>query len=396
MTGRGRFIMHACLAGALVTALPALAAGASAKHRKQARGKRAIPATVSPAAAPRDADEPRSPAGGDGGESGTASASERESAEPEPAPRRESARSPAAPSPSPRSDDEQSGAAAAPSVLLPSSRRGAQAAAGEARDDVAGAALSDDDARALGRREASRVAAGRIEVAVSAGIDAGRRVFTYSDPIGAAPQAYRLPLAPLATFRLEVYPLASTDVPVVRDLGLRARVSRGFAMESSTTNGVALQDSWTRFAGDVRQRVLLPGAHGVELGATVGIDASYFDLQTKSDVGSLVPAARMLSLRFGLDGRVPVTPRFSILAGGGYLATLSRGQIYDRFRRPHVAGVDGELGAALALAPGVEARLDGRYTRYFASFSPEVGDPAVAGGALDQQFQLGVGVRYAH
>jgi len=205
-----------------------------------------------------------------------------------------------------------------------------------------------------------------------------------------------LPVAPLATFGLEAYPLAATDLLVVRDLGFRARVSRGFAMASSTTNGVPLQDSWTRFAGELRQRVLLPALHGLELGVAVGVDASYFDLQTKTDVGSLVPAARMLSLRFGLDGRMAVTRRFSVLAGAGYLATLTRGQIYDRFRRPQVAGFDGELGAAIALVPGVEARLDGRYTRYFASFAPEVGDPAVAGGALDEQFQLGLGVRFAH
>ena len=41
-------------------------------------------------------------------------------------------------------------------------------------------------------------------------------------------------------------------------------------------------------------------------------------------------------------------------------------------------------------------RVGGRYTRYFASFDPEVGDAAVAGGALDQQMQMGVALRYAH
>ena len=71
-------------------------------------------------------------------------------------------------------------------------------------------------------------------------------------------------------------------------------------------------------------------------------------------------------------------------------------EIDDRFRRPRVAGIDTELGVAIALTPGSEVRLGGRYTRYFASFDPEVGDAAVAGGALDQQIQMGVALRYAH
>jgi len=397
------------LASALVgvlslAALVPAASGAPSKHPKHARAKRAPPAAVaSPAAAPRDDANARlSPAdpsgsdsrGGPGSEPDTATAAPDAPALVERS-ERGSARAPRPSddeSPSPADDDPP-----AAGVPRGTARSPAPAAARlPTVDDVAGAALTDEDARWLGRREAARVAAGRIEVAVWAGIDAGRRVFTYSDPVGAPPQAYRLPFAPLATFGLEAYPLASTDIPVARDLGFRARVSRGFAMESSTTDGVPLQDSWTRFAGDLRQRVLLPKLRGLELGFTVGVDASYFDLRTEAAVGSLVPAARMLSLRFGLDGKVAVTRRLSALASGGYLATLSRGQIYDRFRQPHVAGLDALVGAAFAVVPGVEVRLEARYTRYFASFAPEVGDPAVAGGALDEQMQLGVGLRYAH
>ena len=88
--------------------------------------------------------------------------------------------------------------------------------------------------------------------------------------------------------------------------------------------------------------------------------------------------------------------RVSLLAGGAWLAPITRGEIYDRFRRPRVAGIDTELGVAIALTSGSEVRLGGRYTRYFASFDPEVGDSAVAGGALDQQMHVGVALRYAH
>ena len=405
---RGRVCLGLVLA--LGAALSPAAFGAPSKHRKPPKGRRAPPA----AAAPRGDAEARAP----GEEASGAAGASLRAAEPEvtAADTADTADTAARSEPPGRarastsSDDrsfepaeERPPATRTARRPTPSVDPRAERAdvVGQARatavvaDEVERAAPNDEDARALGRREAARVAAGRIEVAVSASIDAGRRVFTYSDPVGAPPQPYRLPVAPLATFGLEVYPLASTDIPVVRDLGLRGRVSRGFAMESSTGDGVPLQDSWTRFGGDLRQRLLWP-ARGLELGVTVGVDASYFDLRTDADVGSLVPAARMLSLRLGLDGRIALTRRLAVLAGGGYLATLTRGQIYERFRRPHVAGLDGQLAAAFALVSGVEARLEGRYTRYYASFAPEVGDLAVAGGALDEQMQLGLGLRFAH
>src|SRR5687768_16059979 len=80
-------------------------------------------------------------------------------------------------------------------------------------------ALGNRDVEALGRREAARIAAGRIEVAASASVDLASRQFTYSDPVGPLPVTYLLPFAPMASFGLETYPWASSNVPVLRDLG---------------------------------------------------------------------------------------------------------------------------------------------------------------------------------
>jgi len=88
--------------------------------------------------------------------------------------------------------------------------------------------------------------------------------------------------------------------------------------------------------------------------------------------------------------------RVSALLGVAYLVVTSKGEIYDHFRAARVGGIDGELGCAVAIIPGLEARVGGRYTRYFASFEPKVGDQYVAGGSLDEQLQAGLGVRYAH
>ncbi|HMI84180.1 MAG TPA: hypothetical protein VK550_08800 [Polyangiaceae bacterium] len=256
--------------------------------------------------------------------------------------------------------------------------------------------LGERDLETLGRREAARVAAGRIEVAVSASADLGSRHFQYSDSVGPLPVAYRLPIAPMASFGLETYPFAGSNVPVLRDLGFRGRISQGFAFNSQTPEGVKIETSWTRFGGEVRERIFVPGPHALEIGIFVGADASYFGMETATPLPALLPAARTTAVRLGFDGRLFVAGRLSLLFGAAYLVTTSPGEIYDRFRSPSVFGVDGELGAAFVIVPGLEGRLMGRYTRYVASFKPNIGDRIVAGGALDEQLQFGLGVRYAH
>lgn len=262
--------------------------------------------------------------------------------------------------------------------------------------ETSGARLSDAAAAALGREEAARVAAGRVGVAVWFSVDIGRRHFSYSDPVGPLLAPYRLAIAPMASFGLEAYPFASSAIPALRDLGFRGRISRAFALDSTTPDGEKIETSWTRFGGEVRQRLLIPGQHPLEVGLFAGADASYFGMATKTQLLALLPSARAVSLRFGLDARWFAVKKFSFLLGGAYLVSTSAPEIYQQFRDPQLAGVDAELGCALGLTPDFEARLMGRYTRYFASFQPVPGDRVVAGGALDEQMQLGLGVRYAH
>ena len=209
-------------------------------------------------------------------------------------------------------------------------------------DDEPSSGTEDD---AVGRRERLRLAAGRTEVGVSVSADAGSRHFTYSDPVGRVLAPYRLSLAPMASFGLEAYPLASTNVPVLRDLGLRGRFSHAFALDSKTPDGGKITTNWTRFSGELVERVLVPGPHALELDVFVGGDASYFNMSTRSQVGAVLPAARTIAVRMGLDARLLLAGRFSLMLGGAYLAVTSPGAIYDRFRDAHVAGVDADFGA---------------------------------------------------
>ena len=361
------------VAGALVLA-SSVAFAAPAKHKKP--GKKATP-VASSVPAPEDEAKERSdsvaPAATDSA----------------PAP---------APEPTPKPSDEP----AANTEAMPAPAPGAKASVDLTEATLApeaspsGTELSHGDLEALGRREAARISAGRTEVAVWFAAGVARRTFKYSDPVGQQYAPYRLPLAPMVSMGLEAYPFASSGVLGLRDFGFRAHFSKAFAVDSKTPEGAAIDTSWTRFGAEARQRLLFPSAHPLELGLAVGADGSYFDMSTKSVVPALLPSARTISVRFGLDARLQLVSRFALALGAAYLAPTTRGAIYERFRDPKVHGVDGDFAAILGLIPGLEARATARYTRYFASFKPALGDGLVAGGALDEQFQFGLGVRYAH
>jgi hypothetical protein len=349
------------LAFALTTASP-LALGATPRHKKPGAAK---PAKAKPTKADDDAapvkleEEPETkPA-------------------PQPEPAATEAPKPAEPEPEPESKQLTPAAEAAPAI--------------ESSDTT-----PDQEAAALGRRELARLAAGRVAVSVALSAGVVARSFSYSDPVGYALAPYHLPAAPMASFELEAYPAAASDIPVLRDLGFRGHISRAFAFDSNTPQNVTLETSWTRFGGDLRQRLLVPGSHPFEAGVLVGADATYFGIVAKAPVPALLPASRSVALRFGLDARLLVAWRLSFLLGGAYLAVTSRGEIYEHFRKPRVAGVDSNVGFAVNVGSGFEIRLSGRYTRYFSSFKPALGDRFVAGGALDEQWQFGLGARYAH
>lgn len=340
----------------------------AAPKRAKAKPKKPVPAAAESSVAPDTAEKPQPKA---------------EDA-PTPKPEESSLGKPEPTAPEPPAPPEGSAKDASASSALPS---------GPATETESSAKA---DHEALGKREAARLAAARTEVGVYASIDIGNRRFKYSDPIGDALRPYNLSIAPMLSFGLEAYPLATLDIPVLRDLGFRGRFSRAFGLDSTTPEGDTIDTSWTRFGGEVRERLLIPGRHLLEFGAFFGADASYFEMSSKAKLTALLPSARTIALRFGLDGRVLVTGRFSTELGFAYLAVTSPGEIYEHFRDAEVKGIDGNLGCALALLPGLEARLVGRYTRYFATFHPKVGDPYVAGGALDEQLQVSLGVRYAH
>ena len=82
------------------------------------------------------------------------------------------------------------------------------------------------------------------------------------------------------------------------------------------------------------------------------------------------------------------------MAQGGYVDVLSAGDVANDFPHSKVAGVFGELGAAVTVVAGLEARVVADYHRYFYSLEQTPGDTLVASGATDQMWNARASVAY--
>ena len=131
------------------------------------------------------------------------------------------------------------------------------------------------------------------------------------------------------------------------------------------------------------------------LGVDAGIDYLQFKFDSTGPIDGSVPSVTYVSLRGGVDARIPFW-RMALLLDVGLDGPLSAGAVYTRFRDPKVGGLELGVGLSLTLGAGFELRLHGDYTRYFSKFHPLVGDPYVAGGALDEFYGFGLGVAYAY
>ncbi|MGK3996691.1 hypothetical protein [Sorangium sp. So ce1024] len=228
----------------------------------------------------------------------------------------------------------------------------------------------------------------------NAGVDleiAGRAL-SYSDLLSENVRTYDA-LAPMPSLRGEVYPLARSALPVLRDLGVTLSYARAVGLDSKGEGGARISTSWSRLHAGLKGRFRPAGQAGPVLFATGGLSWIDFDVASTGDPSRDAASVSYVSLRLGLDGRVPLGP-VAIEAGAGYLAPLSMGALASYFRDPSAGGVDLRLAVAVPFAPGLEARAGASYTRFFYDFDSEPGDPYVAGGALDQLYGVHLGVAY--
>ncbi len=235
--------------------------------------------------------------------------------------------------------------------------------------------------------------AGSSIVAAEIGFELGGRSFSYSDGITGNLRTYDVFGAPTAVVGVEVFPAAMTRVPVLRDLGIQLGYARAFALQSATEGGEPVNTISQRITGALKLRIPISRPTGPVLGVLGGVRWQTFNVDAPPPLGAQVPNVDYLAIRAGVDGWIPFGPMAAIV-GFEWLEPLSSGAVYDRFSGPKTHGITATVGLVARFKTGLQIRLTGEYVRFFSDFDPVLGDPNVAGGALDQFFGVRLGLAY--
>jgi hypothetical protein len=228
---------------------------------------------------------------------------------------------------------------------------------------------------------------------VELGAGAGGRHFTYNDGVSTNLRSYDVFPAPVLAGSAEIFPLAGSR-GLLRDIGIMGGYSQSLFLTSSVVGGPAINTTESAYFVGLRVRIH-PAS---DPGWILGISDSYASQAVSfgsppAALNGQLPDVDCTGNRFAVDVRVPFGP-LSLRAAVGYRLIFDAGPVAKRFTSPSVGGVDGELGAAYAVARGWEVRAIADYERYFYAFHPNVGDAYVAGGALDQFFGGRLAVAY--
>lgn len=219
-------------------------------------------------------------------------------------------------------------------------------------------------------------------LAISLGISLQRRDLTYNDDAFDTLRTYELGGAPAIAADARWYPAAHFVGGFAAHLGVEGRLRYLLAVASEDSAGNRFDtesfDAW----GGIRGRIPL---YDHEIGLGIGLGHHTFGVQVPDD-GPALPDVAYTYLRAGADARFGLPADFHVYIAGGWRQVFSAGDITsDRwFPDASLGGIDAQIALGWAFFGGVEVRLGAEYTRYFFSLNPEVGNEAVAGGALDQ------------
>lgn len=228
---------------------------------------------------------------------------------------------------------------------------------------------------------------------VELGVEFVGRWFDYSDPRTNNLRPYSVFGQPALSIAGEVYPLASTDIPVLKGLGITAGFARALGLNSAVGDGDPISTTYQRINLGLRERLSIGEAS--QLGINAGLRFVTFDIEAPAAIAATVPNVSYTLFRAGLDGRFPLGS-VALGLGADYLMPLSSGPVYERFKGPSVQGIGATAGVMIPIATGIEGRVLVEYARFFSSFQPEQGDAYIAGGAIDQYLGLRLAGAYVH
>ncbi|WP_437839700.1 hypothetical protein [Sorangium sp. So ce1153] len=242
-----------------------------------------------------------------------------------------------------------------------------------------------------GKRKKNEI--GSALFSVELGVEFIGRWFDYSDPRTQNLRPYGVFGQPAISVSGELYPLASTNIAVLKGLGITAGYAQALGLNSAVGGGDPISTTYQRINLGLRERLSL-GEKSV-LGISAGLRFLTFEIDAPADLARTVPNVSYTLFRAGLDGRFPVGP-VALGLGAEYILPLSSGPVYERFTGASVQGIGALAGVMIPVATGIEARLLVEYARFFSSFQPEQGDTYIAGGAIDQYLGLRLAGAYVY
>ena len=256
-------------------------------------------------------------------------------------------------------------------------------------------AASDQHAAApdrdRGKSSTSPVSFTNATVIAEASAGVARRQLQYSDPWAGRLRPYLAPAIGVYSIGAELYPGASTNIEVLKDIGVVGRYAGSLGVESVTSDGQTVRAAFQRYAFGLRARIPTGDRKSRPL---IGVEGTYgiwnYAFTGTSEAVDEAPSVQYKYVRAGADARIPFGS-LALLAGAGYMNIWSAGTLSERFPNLTVAGVDALGGGSWAVAAPVELRLLVTYTRFFSSANPAPGADYIAGGTLDQYVILTLG-----
>lgn len=227
------------------------------------------------------------------------------------------------------------------------------------------------------------------------------RRLRYNDDLYRLMRTYTLQLGPAVRFDGRWYPGAHVGDGFYAHIGLEFAYERAFGIDSKRADGETFPTTSRAWHVGLRGRVPF-GDHEASLGIGYGLHSFVVEAAGPSQPGrEIIPQVPGVTYRFV---RIQGEGRFALVGGlratvrAAWLQLVDLGGVESEiwFPRASAGGIEAEILVGYELDAGLEIRLGFDVRRYFFSMNPEVGDPFIAGGALDQYlgYTLGVAYRY--
>ena len=210
------------------------------------------------------------------------------------------------------------------------------------------------------------------------------RNFTYRDDLFEALSLYRLPFGPAPVGELELFPGAFFTSGLAAQFGLSGSFNYLVGV-SSKAGDVKFPSSSMRLNASAVGRIPL-GLLELQVGCGYALQTFAIATTAGGVARPNIPNVSFGGLRPSVGMILHFNKVFQLHLGGAYQVLLSTGELGSSayFARQTGAGADMWIGVGIRPFTHFEIRARGDYTRYFFSLKPEVGDPYIAGGALDQ------------